>query len=274
MSFPSHGQGPPLPHRHTPLSVAALGPSLSSSDPSDFLNALKRHPHIPGGDVAHAHAGDPLRGSVGGRTQRMPVAGVDGCWICDPEGCGNVNYPRRSSCHLCGKPRSAAGTRIVKEYVESLINYGNVVGGGAGSTSNYLNHSGKDLVSLPASDKALPRSGASAYGACSVVPTSGTRAEIINMKFKTKLCKSWIEGGSCVRGEQCDFAHGMKELRKIGENAGAPLCSFLFPFTYLSSHTVGLFAYIKPLISLVCISLPSYRSWNWCCCLRSPPTTI
>ncbi len=47
----------------------------------------------------------------------------------------------------------------------------------------------------------------------------GTRAEIINMKFKTKLCRQWIDGGNCMRGDQCDFAHGAVELRKIGDNA-------------------------------------------------------
>jgi len=33
--------------------------------------------------------------------------------------------------------------------------------------------------------------------------------------YKTELCKSWIDGGSCRYGEKCQFAHGPEELRPI-----------------------------------------------------------
>jgi len=33
--------------------------------------------------------------------------------------------------------------------------------------------------------------------------------------YKTELCKSWIENGSCRYGDKCQFAHGPDELRPI-----------------------------------------------------------
>lgn len=33
--------------------------------------------------------------------------------------------------------------------------------------------------------------------------------------FKTELCNKWQETGTCPYGEQCQFAHGIKELRAV-----------------------------------------------------------
>jgi len=33
--------------------------------------------------------------------------------------------------------------------------------------------------------------------------------------YKTELCKSWIESGTCRYGDKCQFAHGPEELRPI-----------------------------------------------------------
>ncbi|KAL0378039.1 UNVERIFIED_CONTAM: Zinc finger CCCH domain-containing protein 14 [Sesamum radiatum] len=33
--------------------------------------------------------------------------------------------------------------------------------------------------------------------------------------FKTELCNKWQETGTCPYGENCQFAHGIKELRPV-----------------------------------------------------------
>jgi len=34
-------------------------------------------------------------------------------------------------------------------------------------------------------------------------------------RYKTELCKSWVESGACRYGEKCQFAHGPDELRPV-----------------------------------------------------------
>jgi hypothetical protein len=42
-----------------------------------------------------------------------------------------------------------------------------------------------------------------------------------NANYKTRLCKSFAEG-HCHRGESCNYAHGVAELRQPGGGAGGP----------------------------------------------------
>lgn len=38
-------------------------------------------------------------------------------------------------------------------------------------------------------------------------------------KYKTEMCKNWIETGKCNYGEKCKFAHGKNELvQKLAAN--------------------------------------------------------
>ena len=32
--------------------------------------------------------------------------------------------------------------------------------------------------------------------------------------YKTILCKSWVDSGRCIYGKKCQFAHGLKEIRR------------------------------------------------------------
>jgi len=44
----------------------------------------------------------------------------------------------------------------------------------------------------------------------------GTELEVCNQgMFKTELCNKWEETGACPYGEQCQFAHGVAELRPV-----------------------------------------------------------
>jgi hypothetical protein len=40
-----------------------------------------------------------------------------------------------------------------------------------------------------------------------------------NSKYKTEMCKNWIETGHCNYGAKCRFAHGKNELmNKVSQN--------------------------------------------------------
>ncbi|PUZ55608.1 hypothetical protein GQ55_5G225900 [Panicum hallii var. hallii] len=44
----------------------------------------------------------------------------------------------------------------------------------------------------------------------------GTELEVYNQgMFKTELCNKWEETGACPYGDQCQFAHGVAELRPV-----------------------------------------------------------
>lgn len=36
--------------------------------------------------------------------------------------------------------------------------------------------------------------------------------------YKTELCRSWEEKGTCRYGAKCQFAHGEDELRKVSRH--------------------------------------------------------
>ncbi|KAL6848712.1 hypothetical protein ACP4OV_021295 [Aristida adscensionis] len=47
-------------------------------------------------------------------------------------------------------------------------------------------------------------------------PTAGLEFEVYNQgMFKTELCNKWEETGACPYGDQCQFAHGISELRPV-----------------------------------------------------------
>jgi hypothetical protein len=36
-----------------------------------------------------------------------------------------------------------------------------------------------------------------------------------NNKYKSELCRSWTESGTCKYKERCQYAHGVEELRPV-----------------------------------------------------------
>ena len=46
--------------------------------------------------------------------------------------------------------------------------------------------------------------------------------------YKTELCRSWEEKGSCRYGAKCQFAHGEEELRKVQRHPKVRTCSQRF----------------------------------------------
>lgn len=45
--------------------------------------------------------------------------------------------------------------------------------------------------------------------------TQGTGSKFNTQKFKTQLCRHFMQQGSCSQADACLFAHGEQELRKI-----------------------------------------------------------
>lgn len=43
------------------------------------------------------------------------------------------------------------------------------------------------------------------------------RAKLVSNFFKTRLCKNWVQTGSCQFEDRCNFAHGEEELRTPGD---------------------------------------------------------
>lgn len=49
--------------------------------------------------------------------------------------------------------------------------------------------------------------------------------------YKTELCRSWEEKGTCRYGPKCQFAHGEEEIRKVSRHPKVVSCSLLLSLT-------------------------------------------
>ena len=60
----------------------------------------------------------------------------------------------------------------------------------------------------------LPTSNISCPSEESTSTSEGSQCETkpAAQKYKTELCKNWIENGGCRYGKKCQFAHGKEEL--------------------------------------------------------------
>lgn len=78
---------------------------------------------------------------------------------------------------------------------------------------------------------ANPNAAANVVGqGLNVVGPGGTGPSANNRKlglYKTELCRSWEEKGSCRYGAKCQFAHGEEELRKVQRH---PKVRYPFPY--------------------------------------------
>lgn len=50
------------------------------------------------------------------------------------------------------------------------------------------------------------------------VPVSGAGGR--ERYYKTRLCHQWMQAGSCIRGADCNYAHGQQDLRGPGGGPG------------------------------------------------------
>lgn len=42
---------------------------------------------------------------------------------------------------------------------------------------------------------------------------TGAQKKVDRTKFKTEMCKNWVEQGFCRYGNKCQFAHGTQEVQ-------------------------------------------------------------
>ena len=75
--------------------------------------------------------------------------------------------------------------------------------------------------------------------------------------YKTSICKSWAESGSCQYGGACLFAHGEGEKRSEGQQYKTSLCK-----NWESSGTVKNTA--APICHIVSTSIPKFMSSLQC----------
>ena len=86
----------------------------------------------------------------------------------------------------------------------------------------------------------IPSPQANNYGSVNGSPGSTGGPSANNRKlglYKTELCRSWEEKGSCRYGPKCQFAHGEDEIRKVARHP--KVCrNTLRPPIYLTPHHV------------------------------------
>ncbi|XP_015692919.1 zinc finger CCCH domain-containing protein 39-like isoform X2 [Oryza brachyantha] len=84
-----------------------------------------------------------------------------------------------------------------------------------------LNQGGKHRVSKPLNQRVFvgidgAEGGEHKGGVKEDPPMGGLEFEVYNQgMFKTELCNKWEETGACPYGDQCQFAHGVAELRPV-----------------------------------------------------------
>ena len=77
--------------------------------------------------------------------------------------------------------------------------------------------------------------------------------------YKTELCRSWEEKGSCRYGAKCQFAHGEEELRKVQRHPKVRT------IVHVSSASFVLVSDVLPCVS----PMPQYKTEI--CRVRLPP---
>ena len=52
-----------------------------------------------------------------------------------------------------------------------------------------------------------------------IINNAETTIKVSPKKFKTELCKNWLESGKCIFGSKCTFAHGKEEIQSKRKNS-------------------------------------------------------
>lgn len=82
-----------------------------------------------------------------------------------------------------------------------------------------INSLGRALPQYGTNGSPAPQS--SNYGGVDSSPSSSNGPSANNRKlglYKTELCRSWEEKGTCRYGPKCQFAHGEDEIRKVSRH--------------------------------------------------------
>jgi len=87
-------------------------------------------------------------------------------------------------------------------------------GGFSMSASGSTSFTSQDLLGIESSASRAP----SSTGRDSVSDTESS-LDGANPRYKTEVCRNFKEGSKCVYGDQCQFAHGRRELREVVRNS-------------------------------------------------------
>ncbi|KAI1893366.1 hypothetical protein AGOR_G00123000 [Albula goreensis] len=71
---------------------------------------------------------------------------------------------------------------------------------------------------IPATPSLLPPPGLSISTSSLSSPKSPASTPPISTRYKTELCRTYEESGTCKYGAKCQFAHGMEELRGLSRH--------------------------------------------------------
>ena len=103
-------------------------------------------------------------------------------------------------------PGAAAPTRTQSEIITSRAQ-GRVLNGASAASFSSLDLRGSGAPTSPRQPQSPSAGGGKSSGQVSM-----------HSLYKTELCRSWEETGSCRYGSKCQFAHGKAELRPIARH--------------------------------------------------------
>lgn len=196
--------GAPPPH----LSHTAHGLHPNAAVHHQYGMNVGAHPGTPQMGAYGAYIHGPMVGVPGGTPGMLPVpngvvanghAGVNGAGQGQGQGQGNQN----------GVPANQGVNGAVT-----------VASGAPGGVLTVVN--GLTLLN------GVPQPNADGTG-----PSANNRKLGL---YKTELCRSWEEKGSCRYGPKCQFAHGEEEIRKVARHPKykTEICRVSIPFSFLS----------------------------------------
>ena len=203
---------PPWTPRNAPAAapVAASNPRVRGATSRAFVQSLARKDNAPASpsasplsspDGAGAVEGAPREGTAADGTAASMVPDASSPHSSHGSTCGNghVGFQERRTCSLdLGVSRARAA--------------GAAAGLGPAGSGYFFSGSPSGETEC---DARFRMGSATACPGDFFPPVGPPSSKPVNALYKTELCRSWEETGSCRYGGKCQFAHGRDELRPV-----------------------------------------------------------